>query len=302
MSMVLSREEMMNPYYALYINGKAISEDIKGYITEIEFEESDREADSVRITVSDKDYVFSNMTNLAENTPLKLIMGTHQHYRTMFNGEVTYIEADYGEDGLPILSIGAVDETNKMTFVKKSRTFKKMKVSAIVAKIAREYGYSAVVQDTGAAEDSITQDNETDAQFIAGQADSFGYKFYIVPEKKQIYFGDVTLNLAVKETLYYDMADDSIISFRPTLVDKNKKANVVATKAKKSNISDKTGKKVKKDISKGSKSIKSKVVPTNSKGASKVGISLITGEIVTQKKSSSSKAKEQKLRNRYRGK
>ena len=282
MSMLLPREVLLEPYYEIHINGVKLGDDLKKYITQVEVEESDSEADLGRVTVADKDFIFSNNTELVKKTPIKIFMGHKKKFRLMLDGEITHIEADFGEDGVPYITIGAIDKTNKMTYEKKSRVFKNKTTSDVVKIVAREYGFKPIVQSTEPIIDQITQEDETDAQFLSKLADDEAYKLYIVTETNELYFGEKISDFKVEENIYYNSGDNTIISFRPTLVEKNKPENV---KSQSSGISDTTGSTVTKEIT-----IESGKPPTTSKaggattskagGGGKAGISTVTGAVI----------------------
>ena len=192
----------------------------------------------------------------------------------MLDGEITHIEADFGEDGVPYITIGAIDKTNKMTTEKKSRVFKDKTVADVVRAIAKEYGFKPKVQDTEPVIDQITQEDETDAQFLSKLADDEAYKLYIVTETNELYFGAKISDFKVENNIYYNSGDNTIISFRPTLVEKNKPENV---KSKSSDISDTTGSTVTKETT-----VSSDKPPTKSQaiGGGKAGISTVTGAVM----------------------
>ena len=282
MSMLLPREVLLEPYYEVHINGVKLGDDLKKYITQVEVEESDSEADLGRVTVADKDFIFSNNTELVKKTPIKIYMGHKKNFRLMLDGEITHIEADFGEDGVPYITIGAIDNTNKMTTEKKSRVFKDKTIADVVRTIAKEYGFKPIVQDTEPIIDQITQEDETDAQFLSKLADDEAYKLYIVTETNELYFGEKISDFKVGENIYYNSGDNTVISFRPTLVEKNKPENV---QSKSSDISDTTGSTVTKETT-----IESGKPPTTSKaggattskagGGGKAGISTVTGAVI----------------------
>ena len=282
MSMLLPREVLLEPYYEIHINGVKLGDDLKKYITQVEVEESDSEADLGRVTVADKDFIFSNNTELVKKTPIKIFMGHKKKFRLMLDGEITHIEADFGEDGVPYITIGAIDKTNKMTYEKKSRVFKNKTTSDVVKIVAREYGFKPIVQSTEPIIDQITQEDETDAQFLSKLADDEAYKLYIVTETNELYFGEKISDFKVEENIYYNSGDNTVISFRPTLVEKNKPENV---QSKSSDISDTTGSTVTKETT-----IESGKPPTTSKaggattskagGGGKAGISTVTGAVI----------------------
>lgn len=274
MSMLLPREVLLEPYYEIHINGKKLGDDLKKYITQVEVEESDSEADLGRVTVADKDFIFSNNIELTKKTPIKIYMGHKKKFRLMLDGEITHIEADFGEDGVPHITIGAIDNTNKMTTTKKSRVFKNKTVADVVRAIAKEYGFKPVVQDTKPILEQITQENETDAQFLSKLADDEAYKLYIITETNELYFGDKIRDFKIEENIYYNSGDNTIISFRPTFVEKNKPENV---ESKSSNISDTTGKPATK---KTTEKPATKKTSATSKAGGRVGISTVTGAVI----------------------
>ena len=280
MSMLLPREVLLEPYYEIHINGVKLRDDLKKYITQVEVEESDSEADLGRITVADKDFIFSNNIALTKKTPIKIYMGHKKKFRLMLDGEITHVEADFGEDGVPYITIGAIDKTNKMTTVKKSRVFKNKTVADVVRIIAKEYGFKPKVQNTEPILDQITQEDETDAQFLTKLADEEAFKLYIITETNELYFGAKISDFKVEKNIYYNKGDNTIISFRPTLVEKNKPENV---QSKSSDISDTTGSTVTKKttVSSGKPSTTSKSTSKSKagKGGGKVGISVVTGAV-----------------------
>lgn len=286
MSMLLPREVLIEPYYEIYINGTKLSDDLKKYITEVQVEESDSEADLGRISIADKDMIFSNMTSLTEKAPIKIYMGHKKSYRLMLDGEITHIEAEYSEDGICYLTIGAIDKTNKMTYIKKSRVFKNKTISDVVRQIAKEYGFTPKVQSTTPVLEQITQDDETDAQFLAKLADEEAFKFYVIAETNTLYFGDKITDAKIKDTLYYNSGDNTIISFSPMFVEKNKPENVKSSNSSTSSktssktyskISSSTGKKVTKSSSSGKPSTSSNALP---KKSSNTGIMVTSGKVV----------------------
>ena len=276
MSMLLSREVMLEPYYEVHINGVKLGDNLKKYITQVEVEESDSEADLGRVTVADKDFIFSNNMELVKKTPIKIFMGHKKKFRLMLDGEITHIEADFGEDGVPYITIGAIDKTNKMATVKKSRIFKDKTVADVVRAIAKEYGFKPKVQDTGLIIDQITQEDETDAQFLAKLADDEAYKLYIVTETNELYFGAKISDFKVENNIHYNSGDSTIISFRPTLVEKNKPENV---ESKESSISDTTGSTVTKKTTVSSSKPPAKSNAGGSKSGN-TGINTVTGQVI----------------------
>lgn len=283
MSMLLSREVLLESYYEVHINGVKLGDNLKKYITQVEVEESDSEADLGRVTVADKDFIFSNNIGLVKKTPIKIFMGHKKKFRLMLDGEITHIEADFGEDGVPYITIGAIDKTNKMTTVKKSRVFKNKTIADVVRTVAKEYGFKPRVQDTEPIIDQITQEDETDAQFLVKLADDEAFKVYIVTDTNELYFGSKITDFKVEKTLHYNSGDSTIVSFRPTLVEKNKSENV---ESKESSISDTTGSTITKKTTVSSSKPPAKSNAGGSKSGNtgsksgNTGINTATGQVI----------------------
>lgn len=274
--MLLDRDTLLHPYYKIEFNGVEVSESLKKFITLVEFEESDEEADLVRITVSDPDFYFLNSTNLTKKMKVKVWMGLKKKYRQVLEGVVTHIEADLGDDGIPNVVIGCTDTSNAMTYAKKNRKWTKQTANAIVSQIAKEYGYTAVTPNSTTAIDEVSQEEETDAQIIKRLADDEGFQFYINSQNKTIYFGTRFNDTAIRDYIYYNSKDNTIRNFRPTFTEKNKTENVKSTE---SGVSDKDGSTVTSTSSASSNSGSSSGSSSSSSGG-EYGIDPVTGAVV----------------------
>lgn len=279
MSMLLDRDTLLHPYYRIEFNGVEVSESLKKFITLVEFEESDEEADLVRITVSDPDFYFLNSTNLTKKMKVKVWMGLKKKYRQVLDGVVTHIEADLGDDGIPNVVIGCTDTSNTMTYTKKTRKWTKQTANTIVKQIAKEYGYTAVTPNSTTVIDEVSQEEETDAQIIKRLADDEGFQFYINSQNKTIYFGIRFSDTAIRDYIYYNSKDCTIKNFRPTFVEKNKTENVSSTE---SGVSDKDGSTVTSTSSASSSSGSSGSSSSSSSSSSggEYAIDPITGAVV----------------------
>lgn len=243
--MRLSQEVMLHPFYEVYIDGIRLGDNLKKYITSVEFEESDSEADVARITIADSDFIFSNNVKLAKKVPFKLIMGYVKKHRMMLDGEITHLEVDFGENGVPSIVIGAVNKLNKMTTENKERSWKNSTLADVVSAVAKDYGMKSVVQSVSIAKETqFTQNNETDAQFLARLANTYALNFYVIPETNTLYFGERLTGITSSAVLQYNYGNCMLRNFRPTLVQKNREEAIETKNETAGDISDKTGKTV----------------------------------------------------------
>lgn len=228
--MKYDRQKMLKPMYDVKFNGKSITSEFKRNITEISIEESDYEADLVRITVMDKDFKFSNKVRLLQNQKAEVTLGYSGQMIVKVKGKVTTIEGDFSDDNMPTLIIGIVDDTNKMTEKKKTRKWTKKRASDIVKQIAKEYGLKTAVPTTSTIYDEYSQDEETDAELLQKLADDEGLVFYIISKENKLYFGECIKNPKSIGTLAYGIKDKDIIAFQPQLNTKDS-PNLVQVKA-----------------------------------------------------------------------
>lgn len=224
------REQMLEPVYEIKFNGKPIKDDYKRYIIGIEIEEADYEADLARITVLDTDFKFSNYVKLLEKQKAEVKLGYKGKLLIQVKGEVTHIEADFSSNGEPTLIIGIIDNTISMNYKKKTRKWKKIRVSDVAIQIAKEYKMKYSIPKTKTVYDEITQDNETDGELLQKMADDEGLVFYYIENENKLYMGEAIRNPKSIGTLWYNMKTTDIISFQPQLVKKDS-PNLVEVKA-----------------------------------------------------------------------
>lgn len=281
MSMLLSRDIHLKPMFQITLNGSELPSYLRNTVTSVEITESDTEANMAVISVSDAMYKWVNLSSLKKKAPVTITMGHEKKSRLMIDGVIDFIEADYGDNGVPTLSIGVIDQTSLMHTKKKSRVWKKKSGLQVAKAVAGEYGFAVKSSGTSEVKDQITQDDETDAQLISRLADDDGFIFYMIVDKKTIYYGNRFSDISAKDTLFYNSGDYTVISFSPTFVEKNKPDSDTS---KKENVSDKTGDTVSTEktgtSSGGSGSGASSGTSSAGAGGSKTGgISVTTGAV-----------------------
>lgn len=241
MSMLLARDVLLHPTVKIKLNGSDLPPHLRSSVVNVEVTESDSEANMGVITVHDAMYKWVNLSSLKKKAPVSITLGHEKKSRLMIEGEIKFIEADYGDDGIPVLNIGVIDLTSKMHNTKKDRVWKGKSGLAVVKAVAGEYGFSVKSNGTSPVRDQITQEDETDAQLIFRLADDDGFILFLRVAEKTIYYGDRFSDISEKDTLFYNSGDCTVRSFSPTFVEKNKPEE---TKSKSSNVSDKTGENV----------------------------------------------------------
>ena len=228
---------MLHPSFAMRIGGVQIEGKLKELITDVEVEDSDAEADVARIVVADINYRFTTALTITEDTTVVISMGYDGHLVRKFEGVVTLTEGSFGPDGIPMLTITAMDKSVDMANTLKTREWKKTKVSTVVAAIAKEYGYTPKVKDTKEVHDTISQDRETDAALFKRLADNEAFQWFIIEETKELYFGERLPETATAaETFDYDTGNCAVIEFNPVRVEKTRTVSTASSVDAKSGV------------------------------------------------------------------
>jgi phage protein D len=168
-------------------------------VKSLKYTDSEKKADKLVITVDNFDlanfddpiWSHGNRCQVSWGYPGRMALA-----RTCIITKVT---------GFTELKVEAKAETVLMDTQKKSRTFKGMSRSAVVRKIAKEYGYDATtmhVEDTGAKHAHIVQANLTDAQFVRRLAHQQGFEFYV--DYEGFHFHEAKLaQVPIREFIYF---------------------------------------------------------------------------------------------------
>lgn len=106
--------------------------------------------------------------------------------QTTFWGEITGLEPEFSQDEVSILIVRGYDRRHRLMRGRKTKSFAKMKDSAIASQIAASAGLVGKVTDTGATLEYVLQHNQTDLEFLQNRAQRIGYE--VVVENKTLFF------------------------------------------------------------------------------------------------------------------
>ena len=90
--------------------------------------------------------------------------------------EITSLEPIFQSGDAPTLTVRGYDYRHRLMRGRQTRTFAKMKDSAIAQQIAQAAGIRMQVEDTKVALDYVMQHNQTDWEFLQKRADRIGYE------------------------------------------------------------------------------------------------------------------------------
>lgn len=126
--------------------------------------------------------------------------------------EITSLEPVFTSGSPPTLVVGGYGYAHRLARGQKTRSFLKMKDSAIVSQVAREAGLRADVRDTKVTLPYVAQANQSDWAFLRERAARIGHEVFV--RDKVLHFRPPATGTAAKQTL--SLGED-VTEFRPRL-------------------------------------------------------------------------------------
>lgn len=216
-----NQEELRAIYYEVFIGGTPLDLGLKECIEKVTIKETVDGSDSCTLQIADPDMVYINDDIYQENKRVKVVMRWHGYsHKVTFEGYISAIDIDFGSDGIPSLVITCMDNTYRMNKEKKTKTFKKKTSAQVVESIVKKYGYKCVIQSgySFTKQDTISQSEQTDIEFITNLANSETYPFTACLVGNTFYYvkrGKLA-STPIHEMTYREFPND-IISFRPQI-------------------------------------------------------------------------------------
>lgn len=211
--------ELLSVTYDVWIKGKKLDLYKKECITSIEIEETTDGADTMVLNISDPNFEYIEDNIFLEDTRIKVKLGwSGDTYRSVFSGWILAIDISFNEDGVPTLTINCMDDTHRMNRKKKSKTWNNMSSAQVVQQIVQKYGFKFVTESKYkfTVQETITQSNQTDIDFIQSLADEETEIFTArLVDNKTFYYvkkGKIGKSVA---TLNYVQYPHEVISFSP---------------------------------------------------------------------------------------
>lgn len=225
--------EVLAIQYNVWISGSQLDLERKKCIESVEIKETTEGSDTATIVIRDPEFIFIEDNIFVEDNTIKIEMfWTGTTYKETFEGYISAIDIEFADDGIPTLTINCMDNTHIMNREKKNNTFKNMTSAQVVQSIVQSYGFQCVVESNYGfeAQESISQSNQTDIDFINQLAGDEVYPFTARLVGNTFYYiKRGTLSDPVM-TLHYVGYPHEIISFSPSI---NKESKQLETKSSK---------------------------------------------------------------------
>jgi hypothetical protein len=227
--------EVKEQFYEIIIGGVKLEEAYLRTISEIIYEDNAMGSSLLHISMQDPDRDFIENEFLIEDTPV-VFLGGWRGEVTEFKGWISVIDMDFPENGVPTLTLRCMDNSHLLNREKKKRTFEKIRVSDVARKVFQENGLKAVVDTTPIVEESLSQNEQTDIQFLLSLVSNVIEDYICYIEKDTGYFVKKNIIQNPQSTLEYRKGRGELKSFSPRLA-----KEVKQERADNSNISAETG-------------------------------------------------------------
>jgi phage protein D len=110
---------------------------------------------------------------------VEISMGYLDDLQPVLTAEITSLEPAFSAARPPVLTVGGYDHGHRLARTRKSRSFLRMKDSAIAAQIAREAGLRGQATDSKVSLPYVAQANQTDWAFLRERAGRIGYEVFV---------------------------------------------------------------------------------------------------------------------------
>ena len=157
-------------------------------------------------------FTWSDDDRFRPGAEVEISLGYVDDLQRVMAGEVTSLEPAFQADETPQVTVRGFDRGHRLQRGRKTRSFAKLKDSAIAQKVAHEAGLSAKVKDSRLVHDYVLQHNQSDWSFLTERADRIGYMLFV--RDKELHFAPPALN---RQPVARFGLDDDVLSFHPRL-------------------------------------------------------------------------------------
>jgi phage protein D len=129
---------------------------------------------------------WSDSSLFAVGGTVEISLGYVDGLHAVMQAEITSLEPAFTADAPPRLTVRGYDHRHRLARARRTRTFARMKDSAIVGQVAREAGLRCKATDTKITLIHVVQSNQTDLEFLQRRAGLIGFEVYV--RDKVLYF------------------------------------------------------------------------------------------------------------------
>jgi len=208
--------------FEIKIGGSTIPPEMSNDLIEIVVEDNHHLPDSFSIELYDPEMKWMNDSTLSVGAPVEISAkapsereSASQKSETLICGEITNLEPDLGLSGKPSMTIRGYDLSYRLHQGSQTRSFLQMTDDEIVQQIAGEVQLSPQTDSTGVLHEQVTQNNQTNMEFIKERAKRIGFQVSV--EEKKLYFTQKDAEQSTGENPPVMEWGVNLINFQPQL-------------------------------------------------------------------------------------
>ena len=205
-------------WYSLTINGSQVNDEVKRRITDITLEVKEKGSATLSFTMIDNNLEYLTKEYLQKDAKVSFKCAWYDSRTEYYSfvGYISVVDVDYGSTVK--LKITCMDESYPMSKEDRTRTWENVKVSEVAKEIFQSYGLTAHIDDTEYTEDSISQSNQNDANFMNSLTEKVTHKVFIwYVDGKDGYFVERKMPSKGGKELGFKTGNNQILSFSPRL-------------------------------------------------------------------------------------
>jgi len=179
------------PDFGVRVNGASLPADAQADIRSVTVQDDLDALSMVTLVLYNWDddgqqVTWSDSKLFAVGSELEVSLGYVNDLHKVMVAEITSLEPEFVAGEPALLTVRGYDHRHRLARGRKTRSFARMKDSAIAAQIAREAGLRAQVRDTKVTLTYVAQSNQSDWEFLRRRARLIGYEAFV--RDKVLYF------------------------------------------------------------------------------------------------------------------
>lgn len=168
------------PEAKIKIDSKELSSDIFDKFVKLKVSSSVDAIGMAKIVFSDnKECELQEEKIFTIGKSVTISLGYSQEFTELFSGEIARIDYNFSQTGLNTIELICFDKLYKLSRIKHSQAFVKMKDSEIAKQLADEVGLQSDIDATTTTIDYLFQNNQTNLDFLRMRAKRIGYEVSI---------------------------------------------------------------------------------------------------------------------------
>lgn len=209
------RDVLSVAYIGIRLGHEEINEDMKKYVTGIEYNFELNEIPEGKIHINDIDGVWHNHPLIKKKTEIYIRFGmTGVHY-TPIRGKIELITSDFSE-GSSTMEITIFALSENTIHLKYTQTYKDMTVSGLIKKLWEQAGLEITVDDTETVFETLVLNFESAYEFAERWRKKLGWVFYKTDKGRWLFVKEVTKENSKVRELTYPM---DLLKFTPTITE-----------------------------------------------------------------------------------